>query len=156
MSISLPAKLAALAKALGQDATLFDEQGAGALRVGGVTLLLQYFVEGEVQVLVLAADLGPVAPDARARVYPMMLAANTSWRAVAGGALALDDTRHHAMLMLRLDLAELDDEALAGRFHAFSDAALNWVARLGQPGDDNPAELAIAPEPPIFTPANFA
>ena len=59
----------------------------------------------------LAADLGPVAQEARARVYPMMLAGNTSWRSVAGGALALDETRHHAMLMLRLDLAELDGAA---------------------------------------------
>ncbi|MCY1509671.1 Tir chaperone protein (CesT) family protein [compost metagenome] len=156
MSISLPAKLAAMAKAIGQDDTLFDEHGAGALLVDGITLLLQYFVEGEVQVLVLAADLGAVAPEARARIYPLMLAGNTSWRSVAGGALALDDTRHHAMLMLRLDLADLDDDALAGRLHAFSDAAMSWRARLELPRNASQAQPAMQPEQPVFAPANFA
>ncbi|MGY6271299.1 type III secretion system chaperone [Achromobacter denitrificans] len=156
MSVTLHAKLSAVAKALGQDDTLFDEQGAGALRVDGLILLLQYFAEGEAHVLVLAADLGAVAPEARSRVYPMMLAANTSWRAVAGGALALDDTRHHAMLMLRLDLSELDAKALADRLHAFCDAALDWRARLELPRGDAPVEPAAQPEPPLFTPANFA
>lgn len=156
MSISLPAKLTAVAKALGRDGTLFDEQGAGALLVDGTTLLLQYFVEGDTQVLVLAADLGAVAPQARARIYPMMLAGNTSWRSVAGGALALDDARHHAMLILRLDLAELGSEALEGRIYAFGDAAVNWRARLELSRDDGAAQPVAQPEPPAFTPANFA
>lgn len=59
MPPTLPAKLSAMAKALGRDDTLFDEQGAGALLVDGIVLLLQYFVEDDAQVLVLAADLGP-------------------------------------------------------------------------------------------------
>lgn len=155
MPPTLPAKLSAMAKALGQDDTLFDEQGAGALLVDGIVLLLQYFVEDDAQVLVLAADLGSVAQEARARVYPMMLAGNTSWRSVAGGALALDETRHHAMLMLRLDLAELDGAALTGRLHAFSDAAVSWRARLELSQPDGAAPPAAQPEP-VFIPARFA
>ncbi|MDF3847684.1 type III secretion system chaperone [Achromobacter denitrificans] len=155
MPPTLPAKLSAMAKALGRDDTLFDEQGAGALLVDGIVLLLQYFVEDDAQVLVLAADLGPLAQEARARVYPMMLAGNTSWRSVAGGALALDETRHHAMLMLRLDLAELDGAALTGRLHAFSDAAVSWRARLDLSQPDGAAPPAAQPEP-AFIPASFA
>ncbi len=130
MSQLSPARLLAVANALGVDAALFDGKEATVLRIEAATLIIQFFSDEDEQVLVLAAELGIVGPKARARIYPSLLAANASWRSVAGGALTLDEARHMAMLILRLDLAALDDAALAQRLYAFTHAALEWTAWL--------------------------
>ena len=130
MTASHPAKLRAIAKALGVDASIFDEEGSAALQLDNVPFLLQYS-DGRDQVLVLAADLGVVAPEDGVRVHPLLLAANSSWRALAGGVLTLDEARSMAMLVLRLEVAALDDEALSQRLYAFSSAALDWAAADG-------------------------
>ncbi len=157
MSAFPSAKLTAIARALGHEASLFDEQGQATLRIEGTTLVLQGFEEAGVQVLVVAAELGTVAPEARARVYATMLAANVSWRDVGGGALALDESTHNALLMLRLDVTTLDDQALAQRLYAYTDAALNWAARLGLRRGAAAAVEAMAPASELtFAPGTFA
>lgn len=145
MSVFSSAKLAAIARALGHDASLFDEQGQATLRIDGTTLVLQVFAEAGIQVLVVAAELGTVAPEARARVYATMLAANVSWRDVGGGVLALDESSQHALLMLRLEVTALDDAALAQRLYAYTDAALGWAARLGLRQGPGATAAAVAP-----------
>ena len=77
----------------------------------------------------LAADLGVVAPEDGVRVHPLLLAANSSWRALAGGVLTLDEARSMAMLVLRLEVAALDDEALSQRLYA--SPARRWTGRHG-------------------------
>ena len=129
MTASHPAKLRAIAKALGVDASIFDEEGSAALQLDNVPFLLQYYSDGRDQVLVLAADLGVVAPEDGVRVHPLLLAANSSWRALAGGVLTLDEARSMAMLVLRLEVAALDDEALSQRLYA--SPARRWTGRHG-------------------------
>lgn len=143
MTISRNERLAALARAVGLDASLFDEQGHAGLQIEDVILHLQYFEEDGEQVLVMAADLGAIAPQARAQAYPLMLTANASWRSVAGGALALDEQGGNAMLFLRLDMREVDDQALAQRVYAFTDAALSWRGKLAE----LPGQGAAQPRP---------
>lgn len=157
MSAFPSAKLTAIARVLGHEASLFDEQGQATLRIDGTPLALQLFAEAGVQVLVVAAELGAVAPEARARVYATMLAANVSWRDVGGGALALDESTHNALLMLRLEVTTLDDQALAQRLYAYTDAALNWTARLGLRPGSGAAVAAAAPASEFaFAPGTFA
>ena len=102
----------------------------------------------------LAADLGVVAPEDGVRVHPLLLAANSSWRALAGGVLTLDEARSMAMLVLRLEVAALDDEALSQRLYAFSSAALDWAARLTDESDG--AESGQIEPVAVFVPAGFA
>lgn len=151
MPTSHPAKLLAIAAALGVDASVFDEHGEAALRIEDTPFLMQYYADGQDQVLVLAADLGLVTPEDGPVVYPRLLAANASWRAVAGGVLTLDEARGMAMLVLRLDVATLEGDALSQRLYAFSSAALDWAARLtpeamvAEPASDMAAQAWLAP-----------
>lgn len=143
-------KLTAIAKAVGQDVSLFDEQHHAVLQFDGITLHLQYFADDGIAVLVLAADLGELAAPSRTQAYALMLSANTSWRDVGGGALAVDDEHRRALLMLRLDLAGLTDAALAQRIYAFTQAAVHWSGKLAAlSGQAAPAPAA---EPGAATP----
>ncbi|MFY3974791.1 type III secretion system chaperone [Achromobacter xylosoxidans] len=147
-----PEKLTAIAKAVGHDASLFDEQDHAFLQFDGITLHLQYFAEGDVSVLVLAADLGELDAQSRIQAYALMLSANTSWRDVAGGALALDDKQQRALLMARVDLAGLTDAALAQRIYAFTRAAVHWAGKLAALAAQ-PGAAQAAARPGVATPA---
>ena len=59
-----------------------------------------------------------------------------------------------AMLVLRLEVAALDDEALSQRLYAFSSAALDWAARLTDESDG--AESGQIEPVAVFVPAGFA
>ena len=152
-------KLTSIAKAVGHDASLFDEQNHAVLQFDGITLHLQYFAEDDIAVLVLAADLGELDAQSRPQAFALMLSANTSWRDVAGGALALDDEHRRALLMARLDLVGLTDAALAQRIYALTQAAVNWAGKLAalsaQPGAAQAAHPYTA-TPPLVPFGNLA
>lgn len=131
-----------LASALGLQPGIFDGSRHAVIQLDGAMLHLQCFEQERSQVAVMLAQLGRIADKARLPAYALLLSANSSWKSVAGGALALDDTSGHAILTLRLDLTKVDDEELAQHLYAFIDAAETWSDRLVQV---NEQAAAISP-----------
>ena len=133
---------AVLAEALGLDELSFDENSHAVVAMDGGFLHLQMIDEEEAQVLVLVADLGAIGTDPE--IQQTLLIGNLSWRDVAGGALALDPEGRNALLVVRLDLAALNEAALAQRLYATIDAAERWTAELAAMVDSVRQERASA------------
>lgn len=123
-----------IAQTFGLDAALlFDDEAQGRIQLDGAVLHLQVYQKEAANVLLLLADLGPLARENRLALYQLLLAANSGWRELAGGALCTDETGERAWLRLRLDLNTLTAEVLDRWLTALVQAAEAWARRLAMP-----------------------
>lgn len=131
-------------------ALLFDAQGQGLVQLDGAVLHLQIYQKEGANVLVLLADLGPLPREKRLAHYQLLLAANSGWRELAGGALCTDETGERAWLRLRLDLNTLAAKVLGQWLTALVQAAEAWAVRLGTPAAPATPPRAMPTVPPGF------
>ena len=137
-----------------------DEDGHAFIELSGGAYLHFHSLAPEApQGFVLVGALGHVPPAAEPAILRLLMAGNLSWRETAGGALAFDPEERRAMLIIRLDLTPLDEEAFAQRVFAAIAAAENWAEQISsllmtvQSETENAAD--INHDLPFRDPMNF-
>jgi hypothetical protein len=117
-----------LAVELGLAGLALDDEDQCLIEIDDQVLLIQHFDEPELAVLHI--DLGPIPESAELEVLRTLMVANTSWRETGGGALGLAPDSGHAVLMARLDLAEVNAERFVDRVGDLVQAAGQWARRI--------------------------
>jgi hypothetical protein len=105
-----------------------DPQGDCALRFPGDVQVDLHYAEAA-DALCLAAEVGPIDPDDRARVVPQLLRLNLDPRPLGEAQFALRDSR--VVLCRTLSVESLGVERLAGELARLIANCGHWRQRLG-------------------------
>ena len=125
-----------------QDTTVFEVvSDDGSTKV---QILLQD--AGELNLVLLSADLGEVPPEGREKLFQTMLEANNMFSGTVGSTLALDAASGSARLQRYVPGDDLANNVM-GTLEAFIETALTWSRMIAdyRPSDDSPGELAENP-----------
>jgi hypothetical protein len=129
--------LSELAALIGADGLQLDEAGTCTLVFDG-RLFVEIECDDNAGAVVLSARLGPVPADAAVLVYRHLLSSNVMWRETSGVATAIDPGTGDALLLCRVDAADINLPAFRALLERFVDQAEDWsrvLARL----EDEPA-----------------
>lgn len=97
---------------------------AAAFDADGIPLfLMRVAKEGEIEYLVVAADLGEPPPQRLEKLYQAMLDASHNFAGAGGGVLARNPSDGHIWLQSREAFASIDSETAISKVKALGDAA---------------------------------
>ena len=118
-----------LGRTIGLVGLALDDDGLCALKIGE-TATINLHASDDKQSPVMFSSLGQINDAWRHAALTEMLSANVIWRGTRGGSLAYDPPSNTALLMLRLNEADLYLERFEPLLTAFVADVTDWTDRL--------------------------